>query len=296
MSVNLQGWVMAFRPKTLTAAFVPIICAAALATYLDEAWSWSYFFYLLIAAFSIQIATNLFNDAIDFEKGADKERLGPQRVTQSGLFDVKTVYTVARVFCVIALLFGVPLVLRGGLPILGIGLVSLLLAYGYTGGPYPLAYKGVGDIFVVLFFGVIAVTGSFYILTRIWSYDAFVLGLQVGFLATMLIAMNNLRDSETDAKVGKLTLAVRYGDEFVKIEILSLMALSYALLFYWIQRYHDILFLIFLFSLPIAYKIYQILQEKEKKPEQLINGLEFSALLHLIFGLTFCLACWIGKP
>jgi 1,4-dihydroxy-2-naphthoate polyprenyltransferase len=285
-----KSWLLAFRLKTLTAALVPIVTAAALAHLQGWPVAWNYFSFLLVAAFSIQIATNLFNDVIDFEKGADNNRLGPLRVTQSGHFSARTVYLAAGLFCLIAFIFGIPLVVRGGLPIVAIGLVSLFLAYGYTGGPFPLAYRGVGDLFVVIFFGLLAVGGSFYILTGKWSMDAFVLGLQVGFLSTVLIAMNNLRDSETDALVGKKTLAVRFGDNFVRGEILSLIAISYGLLFYWVFRTQQWLFLLPLVSLPVAIKIFKILRQK-KEALNLIKGLGMSALLHVLFGLTFSLAC-----
>jgi 1,4-dihydroxy-2-naphthoate octaprenyltransferase len=291
----IKSWLLAFRLKTLTAALVPIVTAAALAYHQGWSVQWNYFSFLLIAAFSIQIATNLFNDAIDFTKGADTHRVGPVRVTQSGMFSPRTVHLAAGFFCLLAFCFGIPLVIRGGWPIVGIGLVSLFLAYGYTGGPFPLAYKGVGDLFVVIFFGLLAVGGSFYILTGQWSVDAFVLGLQVGFLSTVLIAMNNLRDSETDAVVGKKTLAVRFGDGFVRGEILSLIAASYALLFYWVFRYQQWIFLLPLLSLPVAVKIFKILQQKKAAP-LLIRGLGMSALLHVLFGFTFTLACvFAGK-
>lgn len=221
---SFKFWLLALRPKTLTAAFVPIVVATALVHALGWPVKWWVSAAALAAAFLIQIATNLINDAIDFEKGADSEtRVGPTRVTQSGLLSRRHVMLGAGGCLGLAFLLGVPLVLEGGWPIALIGLVSLALAYGYTGGPWPLAYLGLGDVFVILFFGVIAVGGTFYLHTGQYHQLALVAGLQVGFLATVLIAINNLRDSPEDAKVHKRTLAVRFGERFAKIEI-SLLA------------------------------------------------------------------------
>ena len=141
----IKSWLIAFRLKTLTAAFVPIVVATSLVHFEGLNYSWSISGWALLSALFIQIATNLFNDAIDFKKGADtKERIGPKRVTQSGLIQQKTVYQVAGLFCFLSILCGIPLVIKGGIPIVILGLVSVLMAYLYTGGPYPLAYKGLG--------------------------------------------------------------------------------------------------------------------------------------------------------
>lgn len=284
------NWLQAFRLKTLTAAVVPIAAATALVSINDHSIEWSLVAFMLTAAISIQIATNLFNDAIDFKKGADKIRTGPVRVTQAGIFDIRTVYLAAIGFCLIALASGVPLVLRGGWPLVAIGLSSLFLAYGYTGGPVPLAYKGLGDLFVILFFGVIAVMGSYYVLTLSWTLNALILGLQVGFLSTVLIAVNNLRDSAQDRVVGKHTLAVRLGDKFAVWEIILLIIASYTLTTYWFAEYRRISFYLFFLTAPLALKIiYRVIQTSNK--ERLGPALGMSALLHILFGVCFCLAC-----
>lgn len=150
----MKSWILALRPKTLTAAVVPVIVGSGVAALHPLGWKpWISVFALLSACF-IQIATNLFNDAIDFKKGADtNERLGPRRVTQSGMLSSRSVMMGGVIALVFAMGFGIPLVIRGGLPIVAIGLVSVLLAYAYTGGPYPLAYRGLGDLFVFIFLG-----------------------------------------------------------------------------------------------------------------------------------------------
>lgn len=286
---SAKAWLYAFRVKTLTAALVPIACASALVWLQNAEIDNLLVFCLIISALSIQLATNLFNDAIDFKKGADKERVGPKRMTQSGALSPRAVMVMAVGFCVLASVFAIPLVLAGGAVIVAIGLCSIFFAYGYTGGPFPLAYKGWGDFFVVLFFGVIAVSGSAYVLAQEIRLETIILGLQIGFLATVLIAVNNLRDSATDVHVGKKTLAVRFGDSFVQAEILSLILMSYLLQIFWIIKYSWAFSLVYL-SLPLALKVVYSVYRVERKP--LLNSvLAQSAGLHLIFGFLFCVGC-----
>ena len=182
------------------------------------AWKLSGSFDFLLAlctlggAVAIQIATNFFNDAIDARKGADTERrLGPTRVTASGMMKPQTVMRLATLFLGIAVVCGVVLYQAHGWPIIAIGIPSLFLAYGYTGGPFPLAYRGMGELFVICFFGLVAVTGTVFIQTGGWPREALLLGLQIGMLSSVLISINNLRDREEDATTGKRTLAVRCG-------------------------------------------------------------------------------------
>ncbi len=209
---TLKACVLAARPKTLPAAIVPVWAGCVLA------WKLSGKFDLLLAlctlggAVAIQIATNFFNDAIDARKGADTERrLGPTRVTASGLMEPQTVMRLATAFLGVAVLCGAVLYQARGWPIVLIGIPSLFLAYGYTGGPFPLAYRGMGELFVIGFFGLVAVTGTVFIQTGQWPHEALLLGLQIGLLSSILISINNLRDREEDATTGKHTLAVRFG-------------------------------------------------------------------------------------
>lgn len=287
----MNQWLLAFRPKTLTAAIVPILVGTAIAYsegFYTPAWIT---ICTLFSALFIQIATNLLNDAIDFSKGADShERIGPQRVTQSGLLSEKTVMW-GGVFClVVALAFGVPLVLHGGWPILFIGICSLFLAYGYTGGPFPLAYLGLGDLFVILFFGLIAVGGMNYLYALVLRNAAIIGGLQVGFLATVLIAINNLRDREQDMKVGKKTLAVRFGVLFVRIEIATLIGACFALNIYWLE-WGMAAYLPWLLS-PLALKI--IWDVFSTEPSAAYNKfLAQAAALHLGFGVLLSVGLYL---
>jgi 1,4-dihydroxy-2-naphthoate octaprenyltransferase len=209
----MKNWLLAARPKTLPAAIVPVWAGCVLSWKLQGSWNPWLAFCTLAGAICIQVATNFFNDAIDAQKGADTEkRLGPTRVTSSGLISRRAVFIAAGVFLFLATLCGVVLYQAVGWPIIAIGLPSLYLAYGYTGGPFPLAYRGMGEIFVVAFFGIIAVGGTVLIQMNQWREEAMLLGFQIGLLSAVLISINNLRDREEDASTGKNTMAVRLGD------------------------------------------------------------------------------------
>ncbi len=219
--MNLKTWVLATRPKTLSAAIVPVLMATALvAVRPGGGIVWWAFGCALAGSVLIQIATNFINDALDFRKGADtRERLGPMRVTQAGLVSADTVMRAAAVALALAALCGVPLIYRGGWPMLVIGLASIAAAYAYTGGPYPLAYHGLGEVFVVAFFGVVAVGGTYYVLTLDAPPVVFVAGIGAGTVATVLLVINNLRDIDTDRASRKKTLAVRMGPAFARFEV-----------------------------------------------------------------------------
>ena len=208
----IKSCLLAARPKTLPAAIVPVWVGCVLAWKLTGVFHPWLACCTLVGALSIQIATNFFNDAIDSAKGADTaRRLGPVRVTASGLLRPHAVMGMAAGFLALACGCGVVLYQAHGWPIAVIGMPSLFLAYGYTGGPFPLAYRGMGEIFVIAFFGLIAVTGTVFIQTGAWPPAADLLGLQTGLLSAVLISINNARDREEDSTTGKRTLAVRFG-------------------------------------------------------------------------------------
>ncbi|MBX2995053.1 MAG: 1,4-dihydroxy-2-naphthoate polyprenyltransferase [Bdellovibrionaceae bacterium] len=284
-----KAWVLAFRPKTLTAALVPIVAATALVQFEGRAFDWSLPVLALLASFFIQIGTNLINDAVDFGRGADTdERIGPMRVTQKGLFTARQVWLAGSLFFGLAVLCGIPLVLQGGWPIVMIGLMSVLFGYAYTAGPYPLAYLGLGDVFVILFFGLIAVGGLTFILTGEWQVPAFVLGLQIGLHATVMIAINNLRDIHQDVKVHKKTLPVRFGQKFAKTEITVLILAPFLINLYWWGQAGPWAALLPLITLPLALKIVTLVSKNEPSPAY-NRFLAMSAGLHLLFGCLLSL-------
>jgi len=282
---KFQSIVLAFRPKTLTASLVPCVAATALAATTQMKVHWWIFAYALTSSFFIQIGTNLVNDAMDFKKGADtKDRIGPQRITQAGVLTSMQVLGLATLFFVGAILFGVPLVNEGGQPIVIIGILSVMMGYAYTAGPYPLAYRGLGDLFVILFFGLAAVMGLFYLHTKLWTMDSFLLGLQIGLQATVLIAINNLRDIEGDAKVNKRTLAVRLGIAGAKKEIYFMCLAPFVLQIYWAIQSRWLAAVLPFIALPLAIKIIKNVQ-KTPPSAQYNQFLGQSAGVHLVFGV-----------
>ena len=222
----MKSYILAARPKTLPAAVVPVWVGCALAYHMTGSWDLPLAVYTVMGAVWIQIATNFFNDAIDSEKGADTEaRLGPVRATASGQLSVRVVYAVALVCLLIASVFGWLLFQQRGWPILAIGVPSLYLCYGYTGGPLPLAYRGLGELFVILFFGVVAVTGTVFVQTGTWEPVAMAMGVAIGCLSAVLISINNLRDLDEDRGNEKNTLAVKWGREkaLVLLQVMTII-------------------------------------------------------------------------
>lgn len=231
----LRPLLLATRPKTLPAAVVPVWTGTVLAWRLGGEWQVGLALWTLAGALAIQIATNFFNDAIDHRKGADTEkRAGPQRVTASGLMSPQAVMGVGGVFLVLATVCGVVLFRAAGWPVIAIGIPSMFLAYGYTGGPFPLAYRGMGELFVLIFFGLVSVSGTVFIQLLEWRVEALLLGAQVGLLSMVLISINNLRDRVEDAGTGKRTLAVRWGPKAARLMIWAEIKLAALLGIVWV--------------------------------------------------------------
>ncbi|MNX70026.1 1,4-dihydroxy-2-naphthoate octaprenyltransferase [compost metagenome] len=207
-------WVMAARPKTLPAAIVPVVVGSAIA-HADGAFAAGPCLAALLGACLIQIGTNFANDYFDFKKGADTDaRQGPTRVTQAGLASPRAVLTATAIAFGLAVLVGCYLVAVGGWPIVAIGVLSILSGLAYTGGPYPLGYNGLGELFVFLFFGLVAVLGTYYVQALHLSPLAWALAIPVGLIAAAINVVNNLRDIETDRVAGKKTLSARFGARF----------------------------------------------------------------------------------
>lgn len=286
---NLKSWVMAARPKTLSAAVVPIVSSLGLVLSKGVQIQWWIVACALLASFFIQIGTNFVNDAMDFKKGADTEtRLGPQRVTQQGIFTFKQVMTMATLCFAMAVAFGIPLVIHGGWPIVMIGLVSVTMGYAYTSGPFPLAYRGLGDLFVIIFFGLVAVGGMYYLLTGDYSIEAFVLGLQIGFLSTVLIAINNLRDIQADKLVNKKTLAVRLGVKPAKVWICFLIVAPYIAGYYWLFQNKIYFYAVPMLCLPLGISVMKKIIRTEPSA-QYNKFLAQSSAYALLFSLLFFL-------
>ena len=274
----IRAWVLAARPKTLSAAIVPVLMGTALAPRIH----WAMFGFALVGAVLIQIATNFFNDAIDFKRGADtSERLGPIRVTQAGLIGASTVMRAAVICLVGAALCGIPIISRGGWPMVIVGLVSMAMAYAYTGGPYPLAYHGLGELFVILFFGLIAVGGTYYVHTLTLTPNVLLAGFAAGCLATVLIVINNLRDVESDRKSAKKTLAVRFGEGFSRGEVVFFALAPFAAV--------AVITLLPLVALPLATAL--MVRVWRSRGAELNRCLGMAGVLQWSFGILFVAGC-----
>lgn len=274
----MKNFILAARPKTLLAGVIPPLVTYA---YFMTSKQPSAYHYLILAVFGalfIQLATNFFNDVIDFEKGADTKRVGPTRVSAAGLVNIKTVKTWAISCVILAALSGIPLIYRGGIPFLVLGIISLYLSYGYTGGSVSLAYRGLGELFVFLFFGLFSVMGSYYLFSLQLNVGAFVLASIFGLLATTFICINNLRDRRTDLEAHKMTLATRLSVKHYQLFILGTIFLPYLLLHY----FRDLKMIYWtLLALIPALKLAYIALNKEG-PE-LNQGLKFSGIHLVVF-------------
>jgi 1,4-dihydroxy-2-naphthoate octaprenyltransferase len=227
----LHAWLLAARPKTLSVSFAPVLVGTTLAWLETATVLWLPASVALVAALLIQIGTNLHNDAADFARGADTpERLGPARAVASGWLTARQAEMAAIACFALALTCGVYLAWHGGWPIVALGLAALASGWAYTGGPRPLAYTGLGEVFVYLFFGLGAVMGSFYLQTFRLDWSVLVAASMLGMLAAAVIVVNNYRDLDQDRAIGKNTLAVRLGRERSQVEYGLLLFLPYLLL------------------------------------------------------------------
>lgn len=282
----MKAWILAARPKTLSAAIVPVLVGAALAY---PRLHWTLLACTCVGAVLIQIATNYINDALDFKKGADtSERLGPLRVTQAGLLSANAVLAGAYVCFAGAALCGIPLIMRAGWPLLAIGVASILAAYAYTGGPYPLAYHGLGEVFVIVFFGIVAVGGTYYVQTLDLHIEELVAGIGVGCLATVLLVINNVRDVASDRTSNKRTTVVRFGERFARVEIAICALLPFAATAVIAVLRAQWRWLIPIAAMPLA--IVLIVTVYRRSGRELNKSLALAGLLQWSYGLLFVVA------
>jgi 1,4-dihydroxy-2-naphthoate polyprenyltransferase len=281
----LRIWLMAARPRTLPAAVAPVLVGTALAA-TEGTFHVLRFVAAMLGALLIQVGTNLSNDYSDARRGADTEdRLGPVRVTAGGLVPPRQVLVATSVAFGLAVLVGVYLVVTAGWQLLLVGAASILAGVLYTGGPRPYGYEGLGDLFVFLFFGVVAVSGSYFAQTSHMEWEALVLSVPVGLLAAALLMVNNTRDLETDRRAGKRTIAVRLGRTRARgiyaAEVYSAFVVAQIP---WIAGADSVspwLLLVFL-AVPLAAPIVRIVRSRTDGPS--LNGaLAKTGLLQLVF-------------
>ncbi len=284
----LASWVLAARPKTLSAASVPVLVGSACA-YAQGGFALGPALAALAGALLLQIGANFANDVYDYEKGADTaERLGPTRAVQAGLITPAAMKRGMYVVFALSLLVGAYLTAVAGPVILAIGLVSILSAIAYTGGPYPLGYNGLGDVFVFVFFGLVAVGGTVFVQSGQVPALALWCSVPVGALATAILVVNNLRDHEQDARAGKRTLAVRWGARAVIFEYALLLAVAYAVPLFLATGAHQGRFVLLpLLTLPLGRRLLRaVATERGRALNARLAG---TAKLLLLFGLLLTL-------
>jgi 1,4-dihydroxy-2-naphthoate octaprenyltransferase len=290
-------WLMASRPRTLPAAAAPVLVGTAYA-YTLGTFKVLTFIATLLGALFIQIGTNLSNDYSDARRGADTEdRLGPVRVTAGGLVPPKQVLIATYVAFGLAVLVGVYLIVTAGWQILLIGVLSILAGVLYTGGPRPYGYEGLGEVFVFLFFGLVAVTGTFFAQREEFIWEAFVLAVPVGLLATAILMVNNTRDLETDRRAGKRTLAVRLGRDRARLGYALLIYLAFATApLAWVfggEHLTPWLLLPWL-ALPLAAPIVRVVRNRVDGPS--LNGaLARTGMLQLVFCVLLSIGLLLSR-
>lgn len=290
----LEVWWLAIRPRTLPAAAAPVIVGSALAFY-DHAFQFLPALAALLGALLLQIGANLANDVFDFKKGADThERLGPPRVTQTGLLAPNQVLIGMAIVFALAALIGLYLIYVGGWVILVIGILAILCAIAYTGGPFPLGYLGLGEIFVFLFFGLAAVCGTYYVQAGTVSSLAWLAAIPIGLLACAILVVNNLRDIDTDRAAGKKTLAVRFGVNATKWEYRILLAFAYLIPLTFIFFDFELLWVLLAWgSLPLARPMLFLVQNERGRA--LNAALAGTARLEFVYALLFALGFILAR-
>jgi 1,4-dihydroxy-2-naphthoate polyprenyltransferase len=290
-----RAWLLATRPPTLFAAVVPVLIGAACA-HVGGSVRWAPTLGALLGALLLQIAANFANDVFDFEKGADTgERLGPTRAVQAGLLSPAQVRRGLWLIIALSVLAGLYLTWEGGWPFLVIGLTSILAAVAYTGGPYPLGYNGLGDLFVMIFFGFVAVCGTTLLSLGKVPEVAWWSAWPAGALATAILVVNNLRDRATDLVAGKRTLAVRFGRSFTLAEYFFLVLSSFAVpLVLWLRLNFGPAIVLPFLAAPMAWLLSR--QVARRQGRELNPVLVGTARLLMVFGALLALGLVLGKP
>jgi 1,4-dihydroxy-2-naphthoate octaprenyltransferase len=284
-----QIWWLAIRPRTLPAAASGVIMGSALA-WMDRSFQLAPALAALCVALLLQIGSNVANDVFDFERGADTaERQGPTRVTQAGLLTPSQVKRGMWIIFGLAAICGLYLATLSGWVIIAIGLAAIISAIAYTGGPFPLGYYGLGDMFVFIFFGVVAVTGTYYVQVGSVSAAAWWMSVPVGLIITAILVVNNLRDIENDRKAGKHTMAVRLGIRGTRIEYVSCMAIAYLLLpVLVLLNIVPAFSLLAWLSIPLAWKTLRVVLTQEGRP--LNAALAGTGQTAFVYSVLF----WVG--
>lgn len=286
---NFNAWMLAARPRTLPAAVAPVVLGSAMA-FADKNFVWLPALAAFSVALLLQIGVNLANDYFDYQKGIDTaDRLGPLRVTQSGLIPATRVKAGMMVTFILSMIPGIYLLTVGGLSVVIIGLACFCAALAYSGGPFPLASHGLGDLFVFIFFGLVAVCGTYYVQALKLTPMVWLMGVIAGLLITAILVVNNLRDIESDRHSGKRTLAVIIGTRGSTIEYVLLLAGAYAIpIILWLMGRMSAWVLLPLFSLPTALALVRLIWKNPGGPI-LNQALAKTARLALVYSLLLAI-------
>jgi len=288
----MNPWLLAARPRTLPASIAPVLVGTALA-FREGHFQALPFIATLVTAVLLQIGANYSNDVFDFLKGADKDRKGPTRVTQSGLVTPRQMLIATGVVFGLAAILGIYLVFVGGTVILLIGLFAILAALAYTAGPFPLAYNGLGDVFAFLFFGIVAINGTYYLQAGHFSALGLMASVPTALLVMNIITVNNLRDIDTDRAAGKHTLAVRIGDSATRREYTISTILAYLVPVGLAAIYGEAWWVLPLLSIPIAWRLVKDLWATPRS--QALNPiLGRTAQFNLLFAILLALGLVLG--
>lgn len=286
---NWKLWLLAARPKTLPAAVAPVVVGTAIAVH-EGGFHALAAIMALITALLLQIAANLANDALDFSRGADTgERVGPLRVTSAGLLSRTAVMRATMITLALAMASGLWLVVRGGWPVLVLGIAAMICAVAYTGGPFPLGYLGLGEVFVFIFFGPVAVAGTAYVQVLELTPLALAASLPIGALAIAILVVNNLRDLPTDARSGKRTIAVRIGPHRTRIEYGAMLMIAVASpLTFWLAGWLDWWWILTIGSWPQAWQLWQEIHHHQGR--SLNTTLAATARMQLVYSVLLAAA------
>jgi len=283
---NFNNWLIASRPKTLLAAFVPVLVGSALAI-AENIFVPLFSIVALICSVLIQVGTNFTNDLYDYLKGADTEsRKGPQRVLASNLISVGEMKAAIFFTFGTAFILGLYLVYAGGFIILIIGIISIIAGLAYTAGPYPLAYNGLGDLFVFIFFGLVGTAGTYYLHSHEFTFLSLLTAVPVGALITNILVVNNFRDINEDASAGKYTLAVKFGKTFTRYQFILSLVVSYSVPVIIFFKYNFAYWIFLpLLTIPLGVKLIKMLYTLDGT--ELNKTLELTAKFSAIFGILF---------
>ena len=293
MKTTVKHWIYAARMRILPASAIPTMAGIMLAA-VDGAFNPYMAAITVLSAMMLQTTSNYLNDLYDFKKGADLKRIGPPRAVASGMISEKAMTIMSWIMFTLTFFIGLILVQYAGWPILIIGIASLWAAFAYTGGPYPLAYHGLGEATAFVFYGLIPVWGAYFIQIPelIFKPQVIVTGIIMGSFAAKILLVNNIRDIETDPLAGKITLAVKLGEKASRMLYALLMIVSYVSLFFLARMQDNGIYLLPILLLPFAvYLTRGVLIVKK----ELLNPYVFRTAIHLfVFGILLCIAMFAG--